>query len=226
LAIGGYLIVFSFLLPTLQSSVQVIACALRPADDTSYLLSKIISTTDSYDITLSKTTTMTRHQAIRQGWERTLRASRIETFTDDKGELVGMKFLYDIRGKRIAVIMSYDASAEYEQRHTSVPAQYLDRNDEAGWWSDGAENSDNAEKRMYALQDEMVEAIHNACHHKLMELVGPPPPVLPPGRNPLSEGRSSEQENAHFPPPPQNLHEYMYPESLAVQLVSKKFSSN
>jgi hypothetical protein len=132
LAIGGCLIVSSFLLPTLQSSVQVIACALRPADGSSYLLSKIISTTDSYDITLSKTPTMTRRQAMKQGWEHTLRASRIETLMDDKGELVGMKFLYDIRGKRIAVIMSYDAPAEYDQRHTSVPAQYLDRYDEAG----------------------------------------------------------------------------------------------
>ena len=159
----------------------------------------------------------------------TLRASSIRTLTDAQGEMSGLQLLYDIHGRQIAVMLSYDAPSDYDQRDISVSAQYLDRLEEAGWWSDGAENPDNAMKRAEALHKEIEEAVNNVCYDTFMELTGPPPlpALLPENKKSASEGEilgEEQQQNSPFTssPPQQTLHDYMYPESFVLQLVSQK----
>lgn len=152
-----------------------------------------------------------------------LQAKGIETITDVEGEMLGVKFSYAIHDKRIAVLVSYDAPSGYDQRaDVSIPTQYLDRYEEAGWWSDGAKDSEHAEERLDAINEEIEKVIHNVCHDMLMELGGPPPPALHQGRKMAPEGQSdSGKDNVHRGLGPRTLHEYMYPESFVVQLVSQ-----
>ncbi len=155
--------------------------------------------------------------------QQTLRACIFEPLTKADGELLAIKFLYTIQDKPIAVMVSYDAPPGYDQRDTSVPARYLDRYDEAGWWSDGAKDSTNAEKRLDALTDEMQEVIHDTCHETLIELGGPPLPACLPGETVKSGGaKSNEDESIPSTSPLQTLHEYMYPQSFVLHLVSQK----
>lgn len=78
---------------------------------------------------------MTRPHAMSQQ-EPTVRASYIEMVIKADDELSGMTLSYSIHGKRLAVRVSYDAPPEYDQRETSTPAQFLDRYDQAGSWTE------------------------------------------------------------------------------------------
>lgn len=101
-----------------------------------------------------------------------IRVSYTETITNANEELLGMKFSYTITNKLITILVLYEAPSPYDQRDTSVPAQYLDRYEEAGWWSDGAQNADNAEQRLDAVIDELQELIQDTCHGLLLEVAG------------------------------------------------------
>lgn len=159
---------------------------------------------------------------IRKEQKHALRASFIEPIVSAGDETVGMKFSYNIHGKRIAVLFSHDAPPEYDQRETSVPAEYIDRYDQAGWWLDGETESTNPEKRLEALTEEMEQVIRDICYDMLMELAGPAPEKVL-----LRKGTGSgdevfaEQSSAHNIPPSRTLHEYMYPDTFVVQVVSQ-----
>ena len=160
--------------------------------------------------------------AVKQQQQQTLYALSIETLTNTDDELLGMNFSYQIHDKRMTVMVLYDAPPQYDQRDTSVPAQYLDRYDKAGYWSDDAKNSDNALKRVDTLAEEIEGVIHKVCYDLLIELAGPPSPALMPGREIGFDGEViNERENVKPTCPPQTLHEYMYPDSIFIQLVSQ-----
>ncbi len=59
---------------------------------------------------------MTRPQASKEPRTRTLRANYIRAPTDAEGEVLGLKSSYDINDKRIAIMVSYDAPSDYDQR--------------------------------------------------------------------------------------------------------------
>ena len=84
-----------------------------------------------------------------------------------------MKFSCTINNRLITVLVFYDAPSQYDQQDTSVPAQYLDSYEEAGWWSDGQQNADNAEQRLDVVIDELQEVIYDTCHGLLIEIAGP-----------------------------------------------------
>ncbi len=136
-------------------------------------------------------------------------------------ELLGMRFSYTINNKRIAVLISYEAPSEYDQRDKSVPAQYLDRYEEAGCWSEGEQHPDNAEQRLEAVTNELKEVIEDTCRDLLVEMAGAPaPPSLPEKRAESAGEIMKEQEVVEPRRPPQTLHQYMCPDTLIVQLVS------
>lgn len=151
-----------------------------------------------------------------------IRVSYTETITNANEELLGMKFSYTITNKLITILVLYEAPSPYDQRDTSVPAQYLDRYEEAGWWSDGAQNADNAEQRLDAVIDELQELIQDTCHGLLLEVAGTPAPTTVSEKRVESDWEIREEQEVGEPRlPPQTLHQYMYPDTLVVQLVSQ-----
>jgi hypothetical protein len=152
----------------------------------------------------------------------TLPKPSIEPIIETDDEMSGMKFSYDINGKRIALLVSYDAPSQYDQRETSVPAQYLERYDEASWWSDGAHDGSNAIQRTEAILDEMQEMICEVCYTPLMELAGSLLPALQPEMSVATHGNEAvETDGDHSRSAVRTLHDYMYPDNLVTQLVSQ-----
>lgn len=150
---------------------------------------------------------MTRYDASKQPKKQILCPSGAVPIHNHREELLGIKFSYTIHNKQISVMVSYDAPPEYEQRDNSVPGEYLDRYEEAGWWSD------NAVKRMDLLFEEMEEIIRKVCYNMLMELAGSsPPPPMPARRGVASEEQDFDEKGPQRDAPAQTLYEYMYPD--------------
>jgi hypothetical protein len=166
---------------------------------------------------------MTHHSAHKQQ-KQTLRPSNIGTLTEADDKLSGQKFLYTIHNKRIAVLVSYDTPPEYDQRDTSIPARYLDRYDQAGWWVDGERTPENAEKRLDALLEELQDMIQDFCHKLMIAVAGGPSSALLPGKAVESDDEIIKETERSQPtaPPPRTLHEYMYSEAFVVQLISRQ----
>lgn len=158
----------------------------------------------------------------KQQQQHVLPATSIETLTEGDGSIVGMKLSYDIHGKGIAVLLSYDAPPEYDQRATSIPAQYLDRVDEAGWWSEGAEDFQGAVKRLDALDREIEKVVYDVSHDMFRDIVCVPRAAVSAEEGSSEDRRTSDEEkNSVAVPPPQTLHDYMYPKMFVLQLVSQ-----
>ena len=166
---------------------------------------------------------MTRQKDTKHFKKQILPRSVGELLCDPDGELLGIKFLYTIHDKRIAVLLLWDSPPEYDQRDSSVPARYLERYDEARWWSDGAEDPENSLKRQDALFEEMEKLVCKVCYDMLMELAGPSSTSTSTQTNVICEGKEVGQvENLNLSRSPQTLYEYMYPESFVLQLVSEQ----
>lgn len=162
---------------------------------------------------------MARSQVDKQQ-KQTLSAPYIETLTNANDELLGMKFSYNIHGKRIAVMVSYDAPTQYDQRDTSVPGKYLHRYEEAGWRSDGAKTSDNAEKRLNAITEEIQRLVDDTCYKILMEIAGPPPTALLP-RTKVESNEGVVIEHKNIKP---TLHHKHYTSTCSLILSSYSLS--
>jgi hypothetical protein len=140
----------------------------------------------------------------------------------DSGKLRAVTIKYTVHDKQIAILVSYDVPPQYDQGDASLPAQYLNRLEEAAWGFMGEPNTEDRISMTTAIREELMLVAHKACEELLMEIAGPAT------LGPFSEAAITSNEYLAIEPEgvkhsdlPKTLYEYTYSDALVVQLVSE-----